>query len=92
MTFGDLLKKIGLVAEAVAVSTVPGAQTIDAGVHAIVNAKTTSDREQAIFTTALAGVDELSNFDISLFSDQDAAKKLIVQIHDDAIQLKGLIK
>lgn len=92
MTFKDLLGKIGLVAEAVAVSTIPGASGVDTAVHSIITAKTTTEKEQAIFDSALASLDTFEAFDPSLIADEPSFKDAIINLHKYSIQLKNSLK
>lgn len=91
MDWKGLFKKIGLVAESVAVATVPGAAAVDQSVHAIVNAKTVTERESAIVDAALAGLDEAEMINPDLVKDPAKFRDAVVNLHKYAHQLKDSI-
>lgn len=92
MAFTNLLKKIGLIGEAVAVATIPGANIVDAAAHSIITAKTTTEKEQAIFNTALASLDEIERFDPALIDDEASFKDAVINLHKYSVQLKNSLK
>lgn len=92
MNFKDLVKKIALIGEAVAVSTVPGAAAVDNAAHSIISAKTTTEKEQAIFDTAIASLDEIATFDPSLIADESSFKDAVINLHKYSVQLKNSLK
>lgn len=92
MNFKNLIKKIALIGEAVAVSTIPGASAIDTAAHSIVNAKTVEDRELAIFNTAIASLDEIEAFNPDLIENEALFKDALINLHRYSIQLKLSLK
>lgn len=92
MNFKDLIKKIALIGEAVAVSSIPGASVIDSSAHAIINAKTGAEKEVAIFDTAMTSFEEIENFKPDLIADPVAFKDAVVNIHKYSLQLHNSLK
>lgn len=87
-----VLLGIGHVAEPVAAEVVPGGQVIDGAVHAIIDAKTGADKEQAILLSISAGLATMEAIKPDMIADPILFNKGIVDAHNAFDEISKAIK